>query len=128
MITGRTRSRTRSHNHQDVSWSTSIQRQQQTALPLPKAIKGNRSFANLAKLFGVGTSYRDDPAEAGESAEDEEDDEEEPGAGDETEDAVDEDSLMWDAQASLFPSIHTTHYTQAGKRLFWSHDLTHAVS
>jgi len=110
-----------SNNHNVSLLSTS----QQTALPLPKAIKGNRSFANLAKLFGINTSYRGDH-----SPDADEDEEEEV----EAEDVMDEDSLMWDAQVSLvlwplFPSeTHTyTHrkqeqlvmVTRPGVRVCW---------
>lgn len=82
------------------SWSYSnsnhvsaLSSSQQTALPLPKSVKGNRSFANLAKLFGINNSYRNDHTS---DAEDEEEEEEVL----DIEDAVDEDSLMWDAQVS----------------------------
>ena len=93
-----------SNNHNVSLLSTS----QQTALPLPKAIKGNRSFANLAKLFGINTSYRGDH-----SPDADEDEEEEV----EAEDVMDEDSLMWDAQVSLvlwplFPFRNTHINTQ----------------
>lgn len=87
------------------SWSYSnnnhvslLSTSQQTALPLPKSVKGNRSFANLAKLFGISSSYK------GHQSDPEADEEEEVGEAEEAEDAIDEDSLMWDAQVS--PLIH----------------------
>ena len=99
------------------SWSYSnsnhvslLSSSQQTALPLPKSVKGNRSFANLAKLFGISTSYREHHSDP------EDDEEEEVGEGEaeEAEDAIDEDSLMWDAQVS--PLVHlrytNTQHTQ----------------
>jgi hypothetical protein len=92
------------HNNNHASLlSTS----QQTALPLPKAVKGNRSFANLAKLFGISSSYRGDH-----SPDAEEDEDDEVADAEEAEDAIDEDSLMWDAQVSpLAPSDTSSHHT-----------------
>lgn len=80
------------HTH-DVSLLSSSQ---QTALPLPRSVKGNRSFANLAKLFGIGSGYPHVEDEEHEVEVEEEDDDEEA-------DAIDEDSLMWDAQVCLSP-------------------------
>jgi hypothetical protein len=110
-----------SNNNHNVSLlSTS----QQTALPLPKAVKGNRSFANLAKLFGISKSYK------GEHSPDADEDEEEEV---EAEDVMDEDSLMWDAQVSPSPLTllipkHTTytHRTEETCRQ-WSHDPAFVV-
>jgi hypothetical protein len=93
------------------SWSYSnnnhvslLSTSQQTALPLPKSVNGNRSFANLAKLFGISTSYKDHHTDADE---DDDEGEEEVGDAEEAEDAIDEDSLMWDAQVS--PLVHLRH-------------------
>jgi hypothetical protein len=88
MNTGR--SWTQTHNHDVSLLSTS----QQTALPLPRSVKGNRSFANLAKLFGIGSGHPEEVYNEAEGGDEEHDVEEEA-------DAVDEDSLMWDAQVRL---------------------------
>ena len=94
------------------SWSRSLNNHvsalsssQQTALPLPKSVKGNRSFANLAKLFGINSSYRDHHSDA----DAEEDEDEEVGEDEDAEDAIDEDSLMWDAQVSPLARSHPIH-------------------
>jgi hypothetical protein len=77
------------HNHDASLLSTS----QQTALPLPRSVKGNRSFANLAKLFGIGHGHSDSGEVYAEGEVEDEDHEAEEEA-----DTIDEDSLMWDAQ------------------------------
>jgi hypothetical protein len=87
-----------SHNNHVSLLSSS----QQTALPLPKSVKGNRSFANLAKLFGINSSYRNDHSE---TEEDEEEEVLDP------EDAVDEDSLMWDAQVGPLSRLRHPKHT-----------------
>lgn len=66
-----------------------------STLPLPKALRENRSFANLAKFLGIGAEEGDDDLPGGA--------EEDGGMVEEEEDAsdvVDEESLMWDAQVS----------------------------
>ena len=97
-----------SHNNHVSALSSS----QQTALPLPKSVKGNRSFANLAKLFGISSSYRDHHSDA------EEDEEEEAGEAEDAEDAIDEDSLMWDAQVSPLARSDPKH-THTTRERHW---------
>jgi hypothetical protein len=105
----------RSHNNHVSNLSSS----QQTALPLPKSVKGNRSFANLAKLFGINSSYRDHHSDA------EEDEDEEVGEAEDAEDAIDEDSLMWDAQVSPLVRSHPIHTHISHRNVIgWSHDPT----
>jgi len=99
----------RSHNNHVSGLSSS----QQTALPLPKSVKGNRSFANLAKLFGINSSYRDHHSDAGE------DEEEEVGEAEDAEDAIDEDSLMWDAQVSPFAQVISNTHTHTTQEHHW---------
>lgn len=75
-----------------------------SSLPLPTLNRANRSFANLARLFGIGGAKSDDPNGTGNgSGEEGEDEAEDAEHGDEDEDGegeVDEESLMWDAQVS----------------------------
>lgn len=97
-----------------------------SSLPLPAASRANRSFANLARFFGVGANQQDrresDGSDGGveydsrdntskskgkgkgreedqedEDEEDEDEDEDADGDGD----GMDEEGLMWDAQVSL---------------------------
>lgn len=87
--------------------------------PLPRAIRQNRSFANLAKLIGLasdtaGKAKGGDDDRASLSApedddededEDDEEDDDDDDDDDQQTDEVDEESLMWDAQVRQAPFI-----------------------
>lgn len=77
-------------------------------LPLPRALRQNRSFAQLTRLLGI--SAPKEGTDSGSEAGDDDDDDENrtlSGSGDDDGDPnsdVDEESLMWDAQVSLTSS------------------------
>lgn len=89
--------------HTHVLASSPLSSSIKSTLPLPKAIRENRSFANLARLLGLAHGDDSRDHEQGDDSlglDDEYDGEmeEEEDADGEGSEVVDEESLMWDAQ------------------------------
>lgn len=85
-----------SHPSPSLHPSSPLSSSFKSSLPLPKVLRQNRSFANLTKFLGIaaGDEYRDgDQSPEGEDDDTGEIEEDAP-------DAIDEESLMWDAQVS----------------------------
>lgn len=89
---------TRSYSHSNSNTShhasSPLASSFKSALPLPKALRENRSFANLARFLGIANGDDGDQSPCAEEEEEEYDGQVEEDGGD----VVDEESLMWDAQ------------------------------
>ena len=104
----------RFHVHQQMTSLQSPSRQppylespSPSSLPPPPAAKGNRSFANLARFFGVGIS-RDHPVDQEAKVDSDSDDEigvEAAETAEAEEEPMDEESLMWQAQVCALSSF-----------------------
>lgn len=85
-----------SHSSPVLDASSPLSASLKSTLPLPKALRQNRSFANLARLLGIANG----DGEGDQSPEADGDDVDNGEIEEDVADAIDEESLMWDAQVS----------------------------
>ena len=94
------------HTHAPTSISSPLASGSKSTLPLPKAIRENRSFVNLARLLGLANGHGDESRDGDHSGDGLDGGIEEEGDDDgDGSEIVDEESLMWDAQVCHHDSL-----------------------